>query len=180
MNKLAIRIGLIQTIIMMLPFSAMALSTDKNQPIHIESDSLMIDEPAGISTYQGNVRYRQGSISMVANELVVYGEEGELQRLEAFGKPVKYHQLLDSEDEELHAEALTIKYFADTGKVFLEGSAILTRGDNEFTGNKIVYDSIQEVVSAHKAETGEERVQVIIQPRQQPKDSPEAATVEGQ
>ncbi len=49
----------------------------------------------------------------------------------------------------------------------LDGGAHLWRGKSEFSGSHIEYDSLKDIVKASKAETGEERVKVIIQPKTQ-------------
>ena len=52
--------------------------------------------------------------------------------------------------------------------MILRESVHITKGENEFTGNIVEYSTKDEIVSARKAETGDERVKVIIQPRKQP------------
>ena len=146
---------------------AMALSSDREQPINIESDRLDIDEEKGISTYQGNVHYTQGTIILDADILVVHSREGEVYKLEAFGDPAHYRQELDNDKGDLSAKAKSMEYVADNGKLVLRENVRIVKGEDVFTGNIIEYSTRDEIVSARKAESGEERVQVIIQPRQQ-------------
>jgi lipopolysaccharide export system protein LptA len=88
-------------------------------------------------------------------------------KLEAFGDPAHYRQELDNDKGDLSAKAKSMEYVADNGKLVLRENVRIVKGEDVFTGNIIEYSTRDEIVSARKAESGEERVQVIIQPRQQ-------------
>jgi lipopolysaccharide export system protein LptA len=154
-------------LLLQLPLPVLALSSDREQPIHIKSDRLDIDEVSGISTYQGNVQYTQGTIIMDADIMIVHTSDGQLNKLEAFGDPAHYRQKLDHEDGNLSAEAKSMEYVSETEKLILRENVHVLKGENVFTGNIVEYNTKDEIVSARKAETGKERVQVIIQPRNQ-------------
>jgi len=160
-------IRLLLLVLLQLPLPVLALSSDREQPIYIESDSLDIDEGSGISTYRGNVHYTQGSIVMDADTMVVHSRDGQVQKFEAFGDPAHYQQKLDNKDGHVSAEAKSMEYLADSEKLILRENVHVVKGENVFTGNVIEYSTKDEIVSARKAESGEERVQVIIQPRKQ-------------
>jgi len=160
-------IRLLVFLLLLLPLPVLALSSDRGQPINIESDRLDIDEASGISTYQGNVHYTQGTIVLNADVMVVHSRDGQLQKFEAIGDPADYMQDMDN-GEKLKAESKSMEYFADSEKLILSDNVHIVKGENVFTGNTIEYSSKDEIVSARKAETGEERVKVIIQPRKQP------------
>ena len=157
---------IILLLLALMPGTVLALSGDRDQPIHIEADSLDIDETAGISTYQGNVRYTQGTIVMNADTIIVHSRDGQLYKFEAFGNPAHYQQQLEK-DGDLSAKAKSMEYVSDTEKLVLKDSVHVVKGENEFTGNIVEYNTKDEIVSARKAESGGERVQVIIQPRKQ-------------
>ena len=173
----------------LLPAAVMAMTGDREQPIHIEADSVDIDDKKGISVYRGNVRMTQGSIVLTADTVTTYasfvtetkpGAEGkkkerQLDKIIAEGKLANYRQLLDSKDavtgknEELRARAERIDYFASEERVVLQRSAYLWKEGSEFSGNVIEYSGREETVKASKAQTGQERVQAVIQPRRKEK-----------
>lgn len=153
-------------LLLFMPCTVMALSSDRGQPIHIEADSLDIDETTGISTYQGKVHYVQGTIVMDADTIIVHSRDGQMYRFEAFGNPAHYQQKLEK-DGDLSAKAKSMEYVTDTEKLILKDSVHVVKGENVFTGNVVEYSTKDEIVSARKAESGGERVQVIIQPRKQ-------------
>jgi len=151
---------------------ALALSSDKQQPIHIEADSMVIDDVQGTAVYRGNVHYTQGSTHLDADEVTVYSaDRHNVDKAVADGKPATFRQHPDNQGEEIRGHAFHIEYFSADERVVLEGDAHLWQGKNEFAGSRIEYDTVKEIVKAVKAKTDERRVQVIIQPRQQPESS---------
>lgn len=146
---------------------AYALSSDKEQPIHIEADSVVIDEGRGISTYRGNVRYTQGSAHLTADEVIVYSaDRKQVDKVEAKGSPATFRQRPDNTDEDIRGQSQRIDYFENEQLIVLEDQAHLWQGQNEFTGDRIEYRSNEEIVKALKAPDSKSRVQVVIQPRQ--------------
>jgi len=111
-------------LLMLLPGIALALSSDREQPILIEADSMVIDEGKGVSIYQGRVSYVQGTVKMTADKVTIYSVDGEFQRFSAEGKRVEYQQMLDDGKGELKAKARLIDYHAAQGNILLKGNAI--------------------------------------------------------
>lgn len=145
---------------------ARALSSDKDQPIRIEADSVVIDDGRGIATYRGNVHYSQGSAQLRADEVVVYSaDRKQVDKVVATGAPASFRQRPDNKDEDIRGEARRIDYFATEGRIVLEGDGHLFQGQNEFAGDRIEYQIGAEVVKALRAPDSGARVQVIIQPR---------------
>jgi len=158
---------------MLLPLCAMALSSDKRQPIHIEADSVVINDTQGTAVYRGNVRYTQGSTHLEADEVTVYSaDRQQVDKVIADGKPAMFRQRPDNQDQDLRGQAGHIEYFAGNERVILEKDAHLWQGKNEFSGSRIEYDTANQTVKALNSgdETG--RVQVIIQPRVSPPAAP--------
>ncbi|MEQ6340139.1 MAG: lipopolysaccharide transport periplasmic protein LptA [Gammaproteobacteria bacterium] len=173
----------------LFPVAVMAMTGDREQPIHIEADSVDIDDKKGVSVYRGNVRMTQGSIVLTADTVTTYAsfatdakpgaagkkKERQLDKIIAEGKLANYRQLLDSKDattgknEELRARAERIDYFSNEERIVLQRSAYLWKEGSEFAGNVIEYDGREETVKASKAQAGQERVQAVIQPRRKEK-----------
>lgn len=145
-----------------------ALSTDKDQPISIEADSADIDDNKGISVYKGNVVVTQGSLSLWADTVTVHSPNRNLQKLVAQGTPARFQQRPNGEQEDMRAQARKMEYSTETEKLLLLDGAHLWQSKNEFSGNRIEYDTVNDTVTASKAPSGKERVQVIIQPKAKP------------
>lgn len=153
-------------LLLTLPGVVSALTSDREKPIKIAADRMSIDEARGISIYKGNVSYVQGTIKMTADKVKVYTSDGKFSRFEAHGERVDYRQMLDGGRGELQARARLIDYHADQEQILLKGNAHVMRGEDEFAGSYIEYDAKQDIVNARAADGGGERVQVVIQPRE--------------
>lgn len=165
-------VTLILTLVLLqMPWSVMALSSDKEQPIYIEADRVDIDDINGISVYSGNVSFTQGSMRIQAETVTVYTDDKALTRFVGTGTPARYWQRPDGSEDEIRAEASNMEYFAESELLQLQGSAHLWRGDSEFSGNFIEYKIREDIVSARKAASGAERVQVVIQPAQKKEET---------
>ena len=44
-------------LLLLVPLTAAALSTDRDQPIELEADQAELDNSTGVSVYSGNVRF---------------------------------------------------------------------------------------------------------------------------
>ena len=93
---------------------AMALSSDKDQPIDIVADSVDIDEAHGTSTYTGNVEINQGSIRLLGDEGVVEHRPGQPRKVNASGAPAKCRQLPDNSKEYVTGTARQLQYRLDS------------------------------------------------------------------
>lgn len=146
-----------------------AAKSQRDEPIYIESDSLKIDDIKGISTYQGNVMFRQGTATLKADTLVIHSRDRqEVERIIANGKPAHFEQRSQEPGKDASGEALRIEYLAIKGLLILDGQAHFRQGDNRFSGNRIEYETENKVVKAGKSVTPEGkggRVQIVIQPR---------------
>ena len=163
-NKLVKRIAKTAFCALLLCVSTEVVLGAEDDPITIEADRATLSEKQGISTYTGNVVLTQGGIKINADKVIVHHEEGKLTHVTAVGEPVQYYQQGEIPEHDIHGEAKTMEYFADEQRLLLLDSAKLTQGGNAFSGNRIEYDTQREVVTAAVAESGEERVQVTIQP----------------
>jgi len=136
------------------------------EPINIEADNAKIIEKEGKSIYTGNVLLIQGNIRLTADKLIVSSTNGKLSHITAHGKPVKYHEKGLTENNNISGEAEVLEYFAADDRILLINNAKLSQGGTTFGGNRIEYNTATDVVTAEVSNTGEERVQVTIQPDQ--------------
>ncbi|MCA1804165.1 MAG: hypothetical protein LC646_02110 [Xanthomonadaceae bacterium] len=70
-----------------LPLPSWALSSDREQPMYIESDQAELDDQKGISIYIGNVRVTQGTLVLTGEHMTVYQDGANLDRVILLGKP---------------------------------------------------------------------------------------------
>lgn len=170
-SRRGLAVGL--TLLLTTVMAAEPESDPEQQPIFIESDSLKIDDAKGISTYKGRVEFRQGSDSLKADVLVIYAEQRqEVKKIVATGKPARFDHQTELAEERSWGEAEKIVYEAQQSRVILNGEARFQQGDNQFSGNRIEYDSDKKLVKAGKTGTGEGRVQIVIHPRKKTDEVP--------
>ena len=150
--------------LLLLPGTAAALSTDRDQPISIEADTVDIDDRNDISVYRGDVRVMQGTMRLFADTLTLYGLR-EPAKIVAEGAPVRFLQRPDEQDKDIRGEALRLEYLIPDDKLFLYDNAKIWQGDNTFASHRIEYDVNRELVRAGDREARGQRVKVLIQPR---------------
>ena len=145
--------------------NAWALSTDKDQPVSIEADSVDIDEAKEIAIYRGNVILIQGSINLNAEKVVVYNFQSDNSHIVATGNQVKFSQKPDDSDQLIKGRANKAEYGINSTKLELTGKATLVKGKNTFKNDKIIYDRVNALVKAGTSAKGKERVKITIGPK---------------
>lgn len=144
--------------------AALALPTDRDQPVQISANSARFNEKTGIATYTGAVVIRQGSLEIRAEEIVITTDgKGAMLSTQARGNPARFQQQPDPKKALVTAEALRIDYDARNEVITLTGKARLRQEASSFQGSTITYNSQRQQVDA-KGE-GSERVMLVLPPQ---------------
>ena len=161
-----------------LPLPARALSSDRNQPISIEADSATLHEKSGNSTYRGNIHLRQGTLHLHGDTMTVEMRDDRIEKIVLTGSPATYVQRPDNAEQDQHAEAGRIEYYATEERmVLLENARIWQQENEEFSSDRIVFNLADNTVKAGGGSAGD-RVRITLQPRKSdeaPAPSPEPA-----
>ncbi len=158
------QLGCCVILLLWLPLSAWALSTDRNEPINIEADSATLHETSGKSTYRGNVHLRQGTLHLHGNTMTVQMRDERIEKIELTGSPATYVQRPDNSAVDQHAEAGRIEYYArDNRMILLQNARIWQSGKDEFSSDRIVFNLAENTVNAGGG--GDDRVRITLQPR---------------
>lgn len=153
-------------LVLLLPLQLFALSTDGQQPIQVEADSLELREQENISIYTGNVRLKQGSLEFRCERLTLYfDDQKELILMEMTGTPATFRQL-DDEQQELTGQAERMQYRQSESILVLSGNARFSHQGNTIDSNTIKINTEDESIQAGSAEA-DDRVRMLIQPKQQ-------------
>lgn len=155
---------LITSLLCLLPASAGALNSDRNQPMQIEADRANLDEQSGVSVYRGNVTITQGSLRLTADELTLHTKDGDIEKAYATGTPATYRQRPDGKPQDVEAESLNMEYYAGQNKIILINKAFVKQGGDTFRSEKIIYDVARDKVDAGTGTPGD-RVRITIQPK---------------
>jgi lipopolysaccharide export system protein LptA len=144
-----------------------ALSTDKDQDVEINSDTVVIDDRKNVSVYTGSVIVVQGSLRITGDVMTVfYTQDLELDKIIVEGKIATFRQLPDDSSTYDEAEAQVIEYHKTDGLIILTGNVFVSHDTGELTAGRIEYDTelnqVRVKSSDSESNSGDNRVKVII------------------
>jgi len=157
-------VRLIPLLLLLLPMRLAALSSDSEQPISVEADTLEIRDQENISIYEGNVSLIQGSLEIHSQRLVIhFNDARELLLMEMTGTPARF-QLLDDEQREMRGHAGRINYDQSKSLLELLGNARFSHAGDSIEGNLIRVNTETNSIQAGSSDSGQ-RVKMLIQPK---------------
>lgn len=140
-----------------------ALKSDANQLAHITADSVQYSNKTGIAKYVGHVHARQGSTKIDADQITLHRDaNNDISKIVALGKPARYSTLPDGQKSRFHANANTIEFYPQRGKVHLIKNGLAILGKNRFTGPLIRYDINQQLVESDPSPEGQ--TTIVLEP----------------
>lgn len=157
-----------------VPAAAIALQSDRSQPITIDADTAERDEIAGTITYAGKVQMAQGSMRIEADKIVIYNHKDKVTKIVAKGKPATYQQKPNAKDGKVVASAYVLEYQIDKETLRLINSASLKQEGTSLSGSTIEYDVRRSVVKAGSNDDQNERVRMVIPPKALRTEEPDA------
>jgi lipopolysaccharide export system protein LptA len=165
--------------------AAQGLRHDSNLPIEITADQLEVAQNDNLATFTGNVDAVQGDLVLSADRLRVYyygndqqrpaGASSSIRRIEADG-----NVFVSSPSQT--AQGKEGVYDVASNQLSLDGSVVLTQGDNVIRGDRMEVDLVSgqsRVLAAVPSSAGGEppqRVRAIFTPQSfAPAATPSAA-----
>ena len=118
----------------------LAKSSDRNQPMDLSADrtdALLGDD--SVSTLEGNVRIRQGTLEVDADRAEVHRAAGEINRIVLTGAPAVLRQVSDA-GEPREATANRIVYMLGDETMMLTNNVVITQPRGTLRGETIKYD----------------------------------------
>jgi lipopolysaccharide export system protein LptA len=153
---------------LLLAFSAsplFALPEDSSKPIELEADQAKLNNETGVAEYRGNVIIIQGTARLTADKVILHTKNNQVTRMEAFGNPAKYQQILNQGEQPTHIEGQTLDLKVAEQFAEVTGNAKIYRDTNTFSGEKITYSLKTGELNANKGQTNSEsRVKAIFIP----------------
>lgn len=147
--------------------SAMALPSDRNQPISLVADRATFNEKTGVTTYTGNVIIEQGTMKLQAASIVAnLNSRKEIATITATGSPARFQQQIDAQKGLAKGQAQKIVYNAETGIINMTGNALLEQDGASISGGSLRYSMNKgdiEAVSGSNTTSGG-RVKIVIPP----------------
>lgn len=157
---------------------------DRDKPIHMEADRVVVDDANQVSTFEGNVQMRQGTLFIEASKIVVTQDKKGFSQMTATGQLAHFRQKRDGVDEyaEGYGERIVYDTLAETADLF--GQARVQRGGDDVRGEHIIYNTKTAVfqvfgTAVKNPDTPNQgRVTIVIQPKEQPGETaPDAPTL---
>lgn len=140
---------------------AIALESDRKQPIEVTAERSELDARTGFTHIIGAVEINQGSLEVNADDAEVYVESGRVTRVLLNGKPATWRQQMDSL-EWMDARAAQIDYLVNDATILLIGNARVNHPQGQITGDKLTYDLDAEKLRGDSANGG--RITIRLEP----------------
>ncbi|CAM2978435.1 lipopolysaccharide transport periplasmic protein LptA [Legionella worsleiensis] len=156
--------------LMLIVTAGYALPSDKEQTMHVVSDSADLSQKNHKGVYIGNVEFIQGTTKLNAAKAITQGDAKNQLILAVAngenGKQAHYWTETGPNKPPFHAYADTIKYYPLKHLIELIGNARIEQGDNSLTAAKISYDTQEQHVVSES--DGKTRTTIIIYPEKKP------------
>ena len=159
----------------MLAANAGALSTDRDQPIHIEADWAEADDVRRTTVYKGAVVITQGSLRITGDtSTMYYNDDQELTKMVTVGRPARFRQMPDGDTQYKRAKAKRMEFYADQDLIILLGDAHSWQGEKRLSGERIEFDTRASRVKAYSTPAkgtkkagagGKSRVRIVVPPK---------------
>lgn len=156
---------------------AAAEKADRDKPLHIEADRMVVDDKKKESLFEGKVVITQGTMRIEGSRVIVRQDAEGFQYGIAYGKPATFRQKREGVDEYVDGYAERLEFDGKKDLLQMFTNARLTKGADEVRGDYISYNAQTEffqVIGGGKAAgtptNPEGRVRAVIQPK--PKQAP--------
>ncbi len=143
--------------------TALALESDRQQPLEVKADSTDGMLGDGITTLSGNVEIRQGTLLIYADFAEVDKSAGKVSRITLSGDTAYLQQEIE-EQGLVKAWARTIEYQVSTGMVILTGAAEVKHPQYEVSGEQLRYDLNLQHFEGSGSEGDNGRVHIRLDP----------------
>lgn len=156
---------LLASCLLLFSTASLALESDKDQPITIDSNTATYDDATETSIYTGNVISIQGSLRVESDKLVVYFKDGDADKLVFTGNKARFKQTPSEGGKDITGESMTGEYYPKKNLLVLIEKATVWQGNGTYSSELIEYDSRNSVVKAGETASDAKRVHVTIQPK---------------
>jgi lipopolysaccharide export system protein LptA len=161
---------LLAIILLVWMSACFAERADRNEPIHLEADQVLMDDAQQISTFTGNVRLSQGTLLIRGDRIVVAQDKDGFKQATAYGNTAEFRQKLDGTDEYVEGYGKSIEYNTRTETVNFHEKARLKRDQDEVSGDHITYSAKTEIFQVsgndeNSATKPPQRVRAVLQPK---------------
>src|SRR3990167_1372613 len=141
----------------------LANDVDKQQPLFIVADEVLMNTHTHITIYTGHVHAQQGTSHLTADKVITFkSNQNKMQKIIAYGKQAKYNTLPNDSKDPLYASADVLIFKPNENMIQLRGNGVLTQAQRKLTGEKIYYNTAAQTLYSAQHESS--RTTIIIPP----------------
>jgi lipopolysaccharide export system protein LptA len=171
-------------LLMLYAASGLAERADREKPIQLDADQVMIDDSNRISTFTGGVKLTQGTLQLLGDKVVVTQSKDGFTLATVYGKTASFRQKREGLNEYVEGFGERIVYDSRAETIDFYNQARLKRDLDDVRGEHISYSVKTEIFrvsgsSDSSGDTPPKRVRAILQPKIK-KSPDEAAPQTGQ
>jgi lipopolysaccharide export system protein LptA len=122
-----------------------AENADRERPIHLESDVVVVDNINQTSVFEGKVELTQGTLRIQAEKVVLTQDKEGYQHCTATGKLASFRQKQEGSNDYMEGYGERIEYDTRTETVDFFGQARIKREGDDVRGDHINYSTKTEV-----------------------------------
>lgn len=179
-NRLLITVLLLPSLLLLCVPDCLAERADRDKPIHLEADQVILDDAQHISTFIGNVQLSQGTLLIRGDKIIVREDKDGFKHATAYGNTAEFRQKREGLEGYVEGYGERIEYDARSETLNLQEKARLKRGLDEVSGDNITYNAKTEIfrVNSGDASPGNElpqRVRAVLQPKANENTAPPSA-----
>lgn len=160
---------LLTTVLLACAPASFAERADRDKPMLLEADQVLVDDTHQTSTFIGNVRLAQGTMLIRGDRIEVVKRKNGFNQANAYGKTASFRQKREGTEEYVEGYGERIEYDTGTGTVDFYVQARVKREQDEVRGDHITYSMKTEIFQASSnagtmdAKPG--RVRAVLQPK---------------
>jgi len=172
------RLLLLILLLLCIPVSY-AERADREKPINIDADQVVVDDAKQISTFVGKVVFTQGTMVIRGDKIVVVQDKEGFKLGTAYGRTASFRQKREGLNEYVEGYAERIEYDTRADTVDFYVQARVKRSQDEVRGAHITYNSKTEIFqadskSAASGDNTPKRVHAVLHPKPKTADATEA------
>jgi lipopolysaccharide export system protein LptA len=158
------------TFLLLCAPACFAERADRDEPIHLEADQVIMDDAQQISTFTGNVRLSQGTLLIRGDKIIVVQDKDGFKHATAYGNTAEFRQKREGLDEYVEGYGERIEYDTRTETLNFHEKARLKRNLDEVSGDHITYSAKTEIFQVNGSNANSrngppQRVRAVLQPK---------------
>jgi lipopolysaccharide export system protein LptA len=161
---------LLATFLLLCAPACFAERAERDEPMHLEADQVIMDDAQQISTFTGNVRLSQGTLLIRGDKIIVVQDKDGFKHATAYGNTAEFRQKREGLDEYVEGYGERIEYDTRTETLNFHEKARLKRDRDEVSGDHITYSAKTEIFQVNSSDANSkngppQRVRAVLQPK---------------